>query len=121
MGPTDGSPSEHCPFEASSHVARAQPLSQSNTLSSADCAKGQRVSHLAIDPFAAHHSGLQRHFVFSYGRVDTQSVQKATIMLSGLGNPRQLAGQVMNFALILSTAFMVRQCATLGLLGSTMK
>ncbi|KAK3181883.1 Signal peptidase complex catalytic subunit [Lecanicillium sp. MT-2017a] len=28
-------------------------------------------------------------------------------MLSGLGNPRQLAGQVMNFALILSTAFMM--------------
>jgi hypothetical protein len=38
-------------------------------------------------------------------------------MLSGLGNPRQLAGQVMNFALILSTAFMVRQCARSGLVG----
>jgi hypothetical protein len=33
-------------------------------------------------------------------------------MLSMLGNPRQLAGQLMNFALILSTAFMVRLQAT---------
>jgi hypothetical protein len=31
-------------------------------------------------------------------------------MLSALGNPRQAAAQLMNFALILSTAFMVRTC-----------
>lgn len=29
-------------------------------------------------------------------------------MLSALGNPRQAAAQVLNFALVLSTAFMVR-------------
>ena len=29
-------------------------------------------------------------------------------MLSSLGNPRQAAAQILNFALVLSTAFMVR-------------
>lgn len=29
-------------------------------------------------------------------------------MFSGMGTPRQLAAQVLNFALILSSAFMVR-------------
>lgn len=35
-------------------------------------------------------------------------------MLSSLGNPRQAAAQLMNFALILSTAFMVSRDDALG-------
>lgn len=34
-------------------------------------------------------------------------IKLEAIMLSSLGNPRQAAAQIMNFALILSTAFMV--------------
>jgi signal peptidase len=33
-------------------------------------------------------------------------------MFAGLQNPRSLAAQLMNFGLVLSTAFMVRCCYT---------
>jgi signal peptidase len=39
-------------------------------------------------------------------------------MLSSLGNPRQAAAQLLNFGLILSTAFMVRfHCRTISSIG----
>jgi hypothetical protein len=46
-------------------------------------------------------------------RLVTKNGPRPPTMLSSLQNPRQAAAQLMNFGLILSTAFMVRYCACL--------
>ena len=69
-----------------------------------------RTSHLPF-PAQLRKSPIERLQAASQdllSRLVFRHAQTLPTMFSGLGNPRQIAAQVMNFALVLSTAFMVR-------------